>query len=417
MAMVTLVLIMVFACIVVISLQTHQSQVERVLNTALERGVVVSTPSLEWPFGQNSEKSRALEDFLSYPVFVVTIDQYGYITQAVGQNVNISLDLAKQAMLAALSTGDTEGYIASFHMQFRCAQFSSGIRYAFVETSNVEAAIFTVVLTCLFALAFALVLLFFIVRYLANQAVRPVATAWEQQRQFVADASHELKTPLTVILANTGILLSHPDSSVGEQAKWLENTQAEAQRMKKLVEELLFLARSDSTKTPLVLSSVSFTDTLWSCLLPFETIAFEAGITLESDIADNIMVTGDSSQLKQLVMILLDNACKYTPAGATITVRLTRAGDKAQLLVNNTGEPIPPEDLPHLFERFYRSDKSRTQETGGYGLGLAIAKTLTEAHKGKITVESTQAHGTTFTIILPALKKEKEKEKATVPPT
>ena len=412
MALVTLVLVLVFACIVAISWNTQRAQVNRVLSQALERGIAVSTPSLDI---SSSEDADVLKDFLSYPAFVVTVNQYGYVTQAVGQNVNVSLPLARQAILAALSTGKTDGNIPGVHLQFRCMPFTNGVRYAFVETSNMEAAITAVIFTCVVVLTCALILLFFIVRFLANKAVRPVAIAWDQQRQFVADASHELKTPLTVILATTGILLSHPDQAIGQQTKWLENTQAEAQRMKKLVEELLFLARSDTSKVPMVLTPMSLTDTLWSCLLPFETIAFEAGVQLDSHIADNIILTADAAQLKQLVMILLDNACKYTPPGGVITVGLAKTGDKAQLTVNNPGEPIPAEDLPHLFERFYRSDKSRAREAGGYGLGLAIAKNLVDAHKGKISVDSSKSNGTTFTVILP-IQKEKGKNNTAMLP-
>ena len=415
MGLVTIVLLIVFSGLFAASWQTMQAQVDLTLTRALEDVITSDIPSLELPFSGGSKREQALEEFFSYPVFVVTVNQQGYVSQVIGRNVSVSLELAEHAVLAAARTGETEGSIPGVHMQFRCAQNAyGGMRFAFVETSALADSTAALVASCVLALFCSLAIFFFIARYLANEAVRPVATAWEQQRQFVADASHELKTPLTVILANTGILLSHPDSTIGEQSKWLENTQAEAQRMKKLVEELLFLARSDSAKTPLTLSTVSLSDTLWSCLLPFETIAFESGVTLDSDIADGIALTGDASQLKQLMMILLDNACKYTPRGGIITVRLARAGNSALLTINNTGEPIPAEDLPHLFERFYRSDKSRAREAGGYGLGLAIAKNLTEAHKGKISVESDQVHGTTFAVTLP-ITKEKEKIRPALP--
>ena len=406
MALVTLVLVVVFSCLVAAFWRSAQRQVDLVLEKALERGSTASYPSLELPFSSQSDDERTLQDFLSYPVFVVTVNPYGYVTQVVGQNVAVSLELGEQSVIAALATGKEEGAIPGVNLQFSCIQTSGGMRYAFVETSSLHAGVAAMIATCLLALMCSLIPLFLIARFLGNQAVRPVEAAWEQQRQFIADASHELKTPLTVILANTGILLSHKDSTIGEQSKWLENTGAEAQRMKDLVEKLLFLARSDSGRMPLMRSSVSLSDTVWSCLLPYETIAFEAGITLNSDVADGVVLVGDANQLKQLVLILLDNACKYTPAGGVIGVRLTRTGDRAQLTVHNTGPAIPAEDLPHLFERFYRSDKARTRDTGGYGLGLSIAKMLVESHQGKIAVESSEEHGTTFTVTLPVGKEK-----------
>ena len=225
--------------------------------------------------------------------------------------------------------------------------------------------------------------------------------AWEQQRQFTADASHELKTPLTVILANTGILLSHKQETISNQVKWVENTETEAQRMKQLVEDMLFLAKSDDVRLPVTHLPLDFSDAVLSRILPFESVAYEQGITIQSNIERDIVVNGDEGQLKQLVSILMDNACKYAPQGGTITVSLLREQEKAKLVVNNTGGVIAPEELAHVFERFYRSDKSRARKQGGYGLGLAIAKSIAEKHHGVITAESEEKSGTSFTVCLP----------------
>ena len=261
----------------------------------------------------------------------------------------------------------------------------------------------------LFLLCFLLVSIF-----LARWALRPVETAWEQQNQFIADASHELKTPLTVILANLRILLSHKDATIREELQWVESTQEEAGRMKKLVENLLFLARSDARSTPMVYSTFSFSDLILGCLLTFEPVAFEQGVMIEDHISEDISLTGDASQIRQLVAILLDNACKYAgnaTGGETddkkVTVTLVSENDRIRLTVHNTGKAIPEEDLPHLFERFYRTDKSRARTDGGYGLGLAIAQTIAKNHRGKITVVSAENLGTSFTVTLP-VSKEKE---------
>ena len=187
------------------------------------------------------------------------------------------------------------------------------------------------------------------------------------------------------------------------QSKWLSYTREEAQRMKGLVEDLLFLAKSDAQRESRARLPVDLSGLVTGCLLPFEPVAFEAGVALESRLSPGLTVTGDEGQLRRLVLILLDNAVKYTPEGGAVTVALVRVQERARLTVHNTGEAIPPEHLEHLFERFYRSDSARTRQAGGYGLGLAIAKSIAEGHRGKISVSS-GAEGTTFTVLLPTAK-------------
>ena len=251
--------------------------------------------------------------------------------------------------------------------------------------------------------ALALGVFFLISLLLSSLALRPAAAAWEQQRRFVADASHELKTPLTVILTNTGILLSHTGDPIAKQQKWVEYIRDEAQRMRTLVEDLLFLAKNDGERTgELQPEPVALTELVWSALLPFEPVAFEQGVELVSDVEERIGIIGRADQLRRLVAILLDNAVKYAGPGGKVVLRL-ELGEKngVRLTVNNTGAPIPPEHLPHLFERFYRADDSRARASGGYGLGLSIAKSIVDKHRGTIAVTSTVEAGTTFTVKLP----------------
>lgn len=170
--------------------------------------------------------------------------------------------------------------------------------------------------------------------------------------------------------------------------------------MKGLVQDLLYLARGDAGQRAAVRESVSLSDAVESCVLAFEPVAFEAGLTLDSTTAPGVSVTGDGEELRRLCAILLDNACKYCEPGGRITVTLER-GERAVLTVHNTGEPIPPEAQARLFERFYRADAARSRETGGYGLGLSIAAAITAGHRGRITVHSGPGEGTAFTVALP----------------
>ena len=185
------------------------------------------------------------------------------------------------------------------------------------------------------------------------------------------------------------------------QRKWVEYIQAEAQRMKSLVEDLLFLARSDDRRSPLRLQTVSFSDLAWEALLPFESVAFEAGVALDSQITPDLELLGDPEQLRRLVAILVDNAVKYAGPRGSASLILRPQGDEAVLSVHNTGEPIPPEHLPRLFERFYRTDSDRARSQGGYGLGLSIAKSIVDGHRGRISVSSSAISGTLFTVRLP----------------
>ena len=242
----------------------------------------------------------------------------------------------------------------------------------------------------------AMAVIFLISLWLSGLAVKPVKRAWEQQKQFVADASHELKTPLTVILANNNIMMSHKESTVADEHQWLESTEEEANHMKKLIDNMLFLAKSDAGETKVQLSEVNFSEITEGCALNFEPVAFEKEIMIDTDIMSDVTLDGDATQLNQLAHILVDNAVKYADRGTNVTIRLQKHGDSVEFSVNNIGTPISKEDAEHIFDRFYRAEKSRT--TKGYGLGLSIAQRITESMNGKISVESNKENGTTFTV-------------------
>ena len=235
--------------------------------------------------------------------------------------------------------------------------------------------------------------------FLSNWALRPVKEAWESQRQFVADASHELKTPLTVMLANNSILLKHPDSTIASQSQWIESSEVEAVRMQGLINEMLELAQVES-RAGAVRERMDFSDLVDGIGLQFESVAFERGCELECRIQEGIEVEGDENRLSKAVSTLVENALKYVDAGGRVDVELTRAGKNAQLAITNTGSVINEEDLPHIFDRFYRTDKARTSGAGGFGLGLAIAREIAREHGGDIACKSDAASGTTFTMTI-----------------
>lgn len=225
----------------------------------------------------------------------------------------------------------------------------------------------------------ALGALFFVALYLAKRIVTPLEESYQKQKQFISDAGHELKTPVSVVSANAEIL----SRELGENP-WLANIQYENERIGKLVEQLLELARTENTVSQM--QRLDFSRLVGGEALPFESVAFEKGLILNCNIADGLFVDGNSGQLKQMVSILLDNAVHHGSGGNEVTLILKAERNHVRLSVMNDGDEILPEQREHLFDRFYRIDTARNGEDKHYGLGLAIAKAIVTAHKGKISV-------------------------------
>ena len=335
------------------------------------------------------------------PVLWIDVSNAGVTLRSNQSQFSIDANELSDAISQALASDADEGRIDSYGLTWRCAQTSYGWRIAIADTSAIDAARRAQVFNDLKLAVGGLLVLFAVATALSRWALRPVERAWEQQHQFVADASHELKTPLAVILANTQIL-SDADGLPEGSRRWVTSTAEEAERMKGLVEDLLELARTEEGAGGARRNvDVDLSGAVEGEALQFDAVAFERGCSIESEVADDLHVTGDPDQLERLVKTLLDNACKYAATGTEVGVSLRRQGSVAELAVTNQGIPIDPEDLPHLFDRFYRSDKARTRETGGFGLGLAIAKGIVESHGGKISVTSDESSGTRFCVRLP----------------
>lgn len=254
-----------------------------------------------------------------------------------------------------------------------------------------------------FAFFISFFILLIVTNYLAKWALKPVENSWKFQEQFIADASHELKTPLTVILANIKILKEISNSN-HNQLKWLENTNDEAIRMKGLIEEMLYLAKPSNNNDNLNFEKINFSDLVEEVMLTFESIAFEKRLELKFDyFNDNIYLEGNRQELKRLLIILVDNACKYSEPENDITIELYKKDNKAIFKINSIGNIIKKENYKKIFERFIRESESRARYSeGGYGLGLAIAKKIVETHNGKIDWAPFSDIGNTFIVELEA---------------
>ena len=311
----------------------------------------------------------------------------GYTAQITGGTYSNLEDTEELTAILqdCLSQNRQEGTVSGYHLRYLRQDNGLYEKLAFVDMSMEQAVLRRMMGSYLVIALAALALLLGVSVLLSHWATRPVEKAWKQQRQFLSDASHELKTPLTVILSNAELLeqTALPD----KPARWTDNILSEAGRMRSLVEEMLTLARADNMVRTAVMAEVSLSDVAADCALAFEPVAFEAGKPLEYQIADGTLVLGDGDKLRQLISILLDNAIKYGADGGTITLSLQKTDRQARLTVSNPGDPIPPEQLGRLFERFYRADVSRGEKSG-FGLGLPIARTIAEEHKGTLRAES-----------------------------
>lgn len=275
-------------------------------------------------------------------------------------------------------------------------------RIIFLDITNGAKTLWELLITlsCV-GVAVLLVLVWFSYRF-AVRAVRPIEESYNKQKQFIADASHEFKTPLAVISANIDAIEASADESVESQKEWFGYIRAELKRATKLVDNLLYLAKVENVNfdvnTPFHLSRACE-----AACASIEAMLYDSGIDLVTNIKENIIIPADGEKMTQVLYILLDNAGKYTPPHGRILFSLGVEQDKAVVRVSNTGQGIAAEDLPKIFDRFYRPDASRSQETGGFGLGLSIAKAIIERSGGEIGVESSGGV-TTFTVRLKLLK-------------
>ncbi|WP_304406727.1 cell wall metabolism sensor histidine kinase WalK [uncultured Clostridium sp.] len=247
----------------------------------------------------------------------------------------------------------------------------------------------------------SLIVLFFISLYFTNKAINPLEETFKKQKQFIADASHELRTPLAIIKTNISLLKENDLETIKSQRKWLDYIDSQSNRMSTLINEMLSLANLDVKKNSEEKININLSKMLSDILLVFEVIIFEKGLILEEKIKDNIFINAESNQIKKLISILMDNAIKYTNDNGKISIILRSEKNRAKLIIKNTGEGIRKEHLEKIFERFYRVDDSRDRKTGGYGLGLSIAKAIVNDNNGKIHAESIINNETSFIVELP----------------
>lgn len=322
------------------------------------------------------------------PYFTLRLDGRNSPLEVAGSYSRLSSeeDYLQHLIELSLASREPTGLLPEYNLRFLHFSTPSDDFLIFMDVSTEFSTMENLTRSCLLVGGFSFFAFLGISILLANWAVRPVDQAWNQQKQFIADASHELKTPLAIILTNTELLQS---SSFSREKKehFLDNIRTMAGQMQKLVEEMLELSRIDSGSVQTRMEKLNLSSLTEESLYPFEPLYFESGRQLESEIAPGIQVNGNASQLRQLLEILLDNGLKYSSAASSVSVRLQKVRHSCLLQVASCGEALSEEERKRIFQRFYRTDSSRSRN-GSYGLGLSIAGKIVEKHRGKLWAES-----------------------------
>ncbi|MCD8098178.1 MAG: HAMP domain-containing histidine kinase [Lachnospiraceae bacterium] len=315
------------------------------------------------------------------------------------RNPVFSDDVLIQVIPVILAQEESFGTLRAYGMIYYYSGGEGGsYKIAVTRTWYIWESMLEFMLMLIVVFLLVMLIFYFISRRLAGFAAQPVEASNAREKRFIADVSHDLKTPLTVILANSSILQSNASSTVEEQMKWVESTQQATRDMQGIVEELLTISSVESLETALQMTSVDFSAAAERCALQMESVAYERGVVLDTQIEEELWVQANQDYLQRVIGSLMENALKHEPDGGSISAQLAAEAGHVVFTVSNPHGFIAPEDMPHIFERFYRADKTRTGE--GHGLGLAIAKSMTEAMGGTLLVHSSEETGTSFVLRL-----------------
>lgn len=348
------------------------------------------------PF-QLDRPSRKSPD-LKLPYFAILLNPKGELISTGGGYYDLSdQEFLKDLIGKTAGNRQETGVLPEHSLRFCRVGTPMGMVLVFSDMSSENNTLSSLVRSSTLIGLFSFLLFLCISIFLSRWAVKPMAEAWTQQKQFVADASHELKTPLTVIMTNAELLQSDHYTQA-EREGFSQGILLMSRQMKQLVENMLELARTDSNQNKLQMNPVDLSKLILDTAISFEGVFVEKGLTVENEVEPGIMVQGDEQALQQVVDVLLDNAQKYSFPSGTTCVQLRSNQGKCQIRVSNPGPELSPEERKKIFRRFYRMDKARSR-SGSFGLGLSIAESIVAQHRGKIWAES-KAGTNTFIVEL-----------------
>lgn len=328
--------------------------------------------------------------------FSVTLNADGTVCASDLDNVvTVDQDTAIEMALTAAKKGREKGFSGDY--RYLGKEADGKTRWIFLNRERELSTVRSFLLISTLISVGGLLLVFLLMVLLSGRIVRPIAQSYEKQKRFITDAGHELKTPITIINADADVL----EETVPE-SEWIQDIHKQTARLSTLTNNLIYLSRmeEESAKPPMIAFPLS--EVVSDTAQPFSTVARTQAQSFSTDVQPLLSMTGDEASIRKLVTILLDNAVKYTPKGGRIALALRRGGRTIRLSVENTAEGLQKGNMDRLFDRFYRTDASRNSETGGFGLGLAVAKAVTEAHGGKIHASSPDGKSLVVEALFPA---------------
>lgn len=379
-------------------LRNTMEQMVEPLNTIArgvpEPGVSGSEPP---PANRQEPPEEKGETDTSRPKEIMTVFYTPGETPAVLSSTNLfDEDTLPEILTAVIGQGRNFGILSEYHAIYYCVGSGSPYKIALASTGYILHSMAGLSLALCGVWLGAMLCFLWVSIRLSRAAVRPMEQAMQREKQFVADASHDLKTPLSVILANSSILRENPGATIAEVDRWLISTQDAAKNMQALINEMLTLAAAERSDTPLELQQLDAAPIVTKAVLQLESLAYEKSVQLETEIPDLLPLRTNADYLERVTASLTENAIKYEPGGGTVTIRLAALHRKVRLEVQNQHATISPQDLPHVFDRFYRADKSRTGHANSHGLGLAIAQQMVQRMGGQLNVRSDEASGAIF---------------------
>ncbi len=329
--------------------------------------------------------------------FTVVLDSEGYVSKTdISKITAVDREAAIEYAKTVINKGDNKGFVGNF--RYTVNEDLNEIRISFLDCGrrldSFRSFLYT---SCGVALA-GLVVVFIVIFILSGKIIQPIAESYEKQKQFITDAGHEIKTPLTIINANVDIL----EMELGDSNESLQDIQQQTKRLRSLTEDLVMLSRMEESEQGMVKVGFPISDVVAETAQPFEHLAISQGKEFVCNIQPMLSFYGNDKAINQLTCLFLDNALKYSPSDGTIALTLVRQNRTLYLsCFNTTKEEVNPEQLKHVFDRFYRTDSSRNSETGGHGIGLSVAKAIVTAHGGKINAWTKDGHSFQITAAFP----------------
>lgn len=345
--------------------------------------------------GRGPRRESRGERMFQLRYFSVVLSEDGEVEETNLKNVvTVDEQTAVEMALAASKRGREKGFSGDY--RYLGVQEDAKTRWIFLNREQELSTQRGFLLTSVLISLAGMLMVFILLTHLSGRIVRPIALSYEKQKRFITDAGHELKTPITIIRADADVIEADLGSS-----EWLEDIRAQTDRLSSLTNDLIYLSRMEEGGADPRMLDFSLSGAVLDEAQPFQSVALAQNKRFAADIQPEVSFRGDEKMIRRLISVLLDNAIKYSPDGGEISLTMQKAGKQIRLSVSNTAENVEKGSADRLFDRFYRGDASRSSESGGFGLGLSIAKAVAETHKGKIRAFSPDGSSLTVEAVFP----------------